>query len=146
MKARVSRHVKIEVKHATENLPTYYSKQLLSWVIENLINNAVDAMSGKGSLTVTLRKESKKAIIEVKDTGAGIKKNHYKTIFKTGFTSKKRGWGLGLALAKRIVEEYHKGSIFVKNSEEGKGTIIRVEMNIDQKDNNTRHKSLTPIN
>jgi len=110
---------------------------LFEWVIENLCKNAVDAMEGKGSITLTLKEEngspiashhSSLVVIEVKDTGKGIKKKDLKNVFTPGFTTKKRGWGLGLSLAKRIVEEYHKGRIFVKQSEIGKGTTFRIEL------------------
>ena len=101
---------------------------LFEWVIENLCKNAVDAMEGAGTITLTLMKEEKVVIVEVQDTGKGIKKKDIKNVFTPGFTTKKRGWGLGLSLAKRIVEEYHRGRIFVKSSEIGKGTTFRIEM------------------
>ena len=101
---------------------------LFEWVVENLCKNAVDAMEGKGTITLTLFDEPHQVVIEVKDTGKGIKKKDLNSVFTPGFTTKKRGWGLGLSLAKRIVEEYHKGRIFVKQSEPGKGTTFRIEM------------------
>ena len=101
---------------------------LFEWVIENLCKNAVDAMEGKGTITLTLYDEPQDVVIEVQDTGKGIKKKDLNSVFTPGFTTKKRGWGLGLSLAKRIVEEYHKGRIFVKQSEVGKGTTFRIEM------------------
>lgn len=101
---------------------------LFEWVVENLCKNAIDAMSGKGSITIRLRQETAHIVIEVSDTGKGISKRHFKTVFSPGYTTKKRGWGLGLSLAKRIVEEYHKGHIFVKNSELGVGTTFRIEL------------------
>ena len=101
---------------------------LFEWVIENLCKNAVDAMEGKGTITLTLTEEPHLIVIEVQDTGKGIKKKDIGNVFTPGFTTKKRGWGLGLSLAKRIVEEYHKGRIFVKQSEVGKGTTFRIEM------------------
>lgn len=101
---------------------------LFEWVVENLCKNAVDAMDGSGVLTIDLFEDSDNAYIEVTDTGKGIAKGSFKTVFQPGFTTKKRGWGLGLSLAKRIVEEYHKGRIFVKKSEQGKGTVFRVEL------------------
>lgn len=104
------------------------SASLFEWVIENLCKNAVDAMDGKGTLTLSLSEEKGLAVIEVADTGKGIQKNAFKTVFQPGFTTKKRGWGLGLSLAKRIVEEYHKGKIFVKCSELGHGTTFRIEL------------------
>jgi signal transduction histidine kinase len=101
---------------------------LFEWVIENLCKNAVDAMEGSGIITLTLTEEGSKVAIEVQDTGKGIRKKDLNSVFTPGFTTKKRGWGLGLSLAKRIVEEYHKGHIFVKSSEIGKGTTFRIEM------------------
>ncbi len=101
---------------------------LFEWVIENLCKNAVDAMEGAGTITLTLMDESEQVVIEVQDTGKGIRKKDIKSVFTPGFTTKKRGWGLGLSLARRIVEEYHKGRIFVKQSELGKGTTFRIEM------------------
>ncbi len=102
---------------------------LFEWVIENLCKNAVDAMEGKGSIDITVMDEENRTVIEVADTGKGINKKHFNSVFTPGFTTKKRGWGLGLSLAKRIVEEYHKGKIFVKSSEIGKGTVMRIELN-----------------
>ncbi|MCQ2064804.1 MAG: HAMP domain-containing histidine kinase [Bacteroidaceae bacterium] len=101
---------------------------LFGWVIENLCKNAVDAMEGQGSLTITLLEEKAIVAVEVADTGKGIAKNSWRSVFDPGYTTKKRGWGLGLSLAKRIVEEYHKGRIFVKQSEIGHGTVFRVEL------------------
>lgn len=102
------------------------NQELFSWVIENLSKNAIDAMEGRGELRFSVSTRPKQLLIDIKDTGKGIHRNHYKTIFKPGFTSKKRGWGLGLSLAKRIVENYHKGKIFVVSSEIGKGTVFRI--------------------
>ena len=104
------------------------SAPLFEWVIENLCKNAIDAMEGKGSITLTAREEPDCFSVEVSDTGKGIPKNRFGSVFTPGYTTKKRGWGLGLSLAKRIVEEYHNGRIFVKNSELGKGTTFRVEL------------------
>lgn len=101
---------------------------LFEWVVENLCKNAVDAMDGTGSIDITLKETDKLISIEVKDTGKGIPKSYFKSVFKPGYTTKKRGWGLGLSLAKRIVEEYHGGHIFVKNSVIGVGTTFRVEL------------------
>lgn len=103
---------------------------LFEWVVENLCKNAIDAMSGKGVITIRLRRETAHIVIEVSDTGKGISKRHFKTVFSPGYTTKKRGWGLGLSLAKRIVEEYHKGHIFVKSSEFGVGTTFRIELHV----------------
>ncbi len=104
------------------------NQSLFEWVVENLCKNAVDAMDGKGELTVALFEDNDYAYIEFSDTGKGMPKKLFKMIFMPGFTTKKRGWGLGLPLAKRIVEEYHKGHIFVKKSEPGKGAVFRIEL------------------
>ena len=104
------------------------SAPLFEWVIENLCKNAIDAMEGKGSITLTAREEPDCVSVEVADTGKGIPKNRFGSVFMPGYTTKERGWGLGLSLAKRIVEEYHHGRIFVKNSEIGRGTTFRVEL------------------
>lgn len=101
---------------------------LFEWVLENLCKNAVDAMNGSGKIDIYLQEHSQIVTLEVVDTGKGMTKSSFKDVFKPGYTTKKRGWGLGLSLAKRIVEEYHKGKIFVKCSEIGKGTTFRIEM------------------
>ncbi len=99
---------------------------LFDWVIENLLKNALDAMQGKGSISINIKNETTQVITDITDTGKGISKQHIARVFKPGFTTKKRGWGLGLSLAKRIMEQYHKGELFVKNSEVGKGTTFRI--------------------
>ena len=101
---------------------------LFEWVIENLTKNAVDAMEGKGKIDIEISQLADKLIIDLTDTGKGIPKQDFKKVFKPGFTSKKRGWGLGLSLVRRIVEDHHNGKIFVKNSELGKGTTFRIEL------------------
>ena len=102
---------------------------LFEWVIENLSKNAVDAMGGEGgTITLHVEQHDNKTIIDVSDTGKGIPKKDVKNVFRPGFTTKKRGWGLGLSLAKRIVEEYHHGKIYVRQSEVGKGTTFRIEL------------------
>jgi signal transduction histidine kinase len=102
---------------------------LFSWVIENLCRNAVDAMSGKGSIDVTVSDQNQYVYIDIKDTGKGIPKSKFKTVFEPGFTTKQRGWGLGLSLTRRIIENYHDGKIFVKESELDKGTTFRIVLN-----------------
>lgn len=102
------------------------NKELFSWVIENLSKNAVDAMEGKGKLKFLVSSKANQFIIDISDTGKGIARNQFKTIFKPGFTSKKRGWGLGLSLSKRIIENYHRGKIFVVSSEMGRGAVFRI--------------------
>lgn len=101
---------------------------LFGWVIENICKNAVDAMSGKGKLTIRLTEDKNWVTIDVTDTGKGIAKNSWRSVFDPGYTTKERGWGLGLSLAKRIVTEYHKGKIYVAHSEIGKGTTFRIEL------------------
>jgi two-component system, sporulation sensor kinase D len=102
---------------------------LFEWVVENVFKNAIDSMEGSGDITIRLSETEKNAIIDIIDTGKGIPKSAFKKIFNPGFTTKQRGWGLGLSLAKRIIEEYHRGRIFVKNSEMDKGSCIRIVMN-----------------
>jgi signal transduction histidine kinase len=99
---------------------------LFDWVIENLLKNALDAMEGKGSIIVDIKNEVTQTLIDITDSGKGILKANISKVFKPGFTTKKRGWGLGLSLSKRIIEQYHKGELFVKNSEAGKGTTFRI--------------------
>ena len=102
------------------------SGPLFDWVIENLLKNALDAMEGKGSITVAIAEQEKEVLIDVTDTGKGIAAKNVAKVFKPGFTTKKRGWGLGLSLSKRIIEQYHKGLLFVRHSEPGKGTTFRI--------------------
>jgi|WetSurMetagenome_2_1015567.scaffolds.fasta_scaffold00161_17 signal transduction histidine kinase len=114
---------------ASDNNSSYYAPAndlLLSWVFENVIKNAIDAMKGEGIIVLRLRDETKSLIIDIEDNGKGILKKDFKNIFKPGFSTRERGWGLGLSLSKRIIEEYHKGKIFVEYSEPGKGTCMRV--------------------
>jgi signal transduction histidine kinase len=108
------------------NIPIQISAPLFDWVIENLLKNALDAMEGKGSITVDIKETATGVIIDVTDTGKGIIKQNVAKVFKPGFTTKKRGWGLGLSLSKRIIEQYHKGSLTVKSSEPGKGTTFLI--------------------
>ena len=102
---------------------------LFDWVVENLLKNALDAMEGKGSLKIQLKNETTQVIVDITDSGKGISKQNIARVFKPGFTTKKRGWGLGLTLSKRIMEQYHKGELFVKHSEIGKGTTFRIVLN-----------------
>ncbi len=128
MDRRTSNKVKILRRFPDHDVIVRMNASLFEWVIENLCKNAVDAMEGSGTITLTLFEEERQAIIEVQDTGKGIRRKDIKNVFTPGFTTKKRGWGLGLSLARRIVEEYHKGRIFVKQSELGTGTTFRVEV------------------
>ncbi len=112
--------------HGNGTLVAPVSPPLFDWVIENLLKNALDAMEGKGSIAVDMTEEKDAVIIDVADTGKGISKQNISKVFKPGFTTKKRGWGLGLSLSKRIIEQYHKGYLSVKHSEPGKGTTFRI--------------------
>lgn len=134
MVTRISSRVKLNLHECSTPLPVNVSSPLLEWVMENLIKNAVDAMEGCGTIDVRTFADKQMAVVEMTDTGKGMQRKHFKTVFHPGFTTKKRGWGLGLTLAKRIVEQYHGGKIFVKDSEPGKGTTFRVELPLDDKD------------
>lgn len=128
MSHRVSSKVKLTTHFPDEGVEMLIVAPLFEWVAENLCKNAVDAMGGEGEIDLFVYDEPMSVVIDVTDTGKGISKNNYKDVFKPGYTTKSRGWGLGLSLAKRIVEEYHKGRIFVKHSEIGKGTTFRIEL------------------
>jgi two-component system, sporulation sensor kinase D len=128
LKSRFSNQVDFQFNAPEKEIQVSLNSALHSWTIENLIKNAVDAMKGKGSLTLDIIEADKSIDIFVSDTGKGIPKNQFKKIFEPGFTTKKRGWGLGLSLTKRIVEEYHKGKIKVDHSEIGKGTTMVVRL------------------
>lgn len=128
MKNRISGRVKLTMHLSEDDHGVRLSRPLFEWVMENLTKNAVDAMDGEGEIDITTGTEHNVAFIEVRDTGKGIQRKHFKTVFNPGFTTKKRGWGLGLTLVKRIIEEYHGGRIFVKSSEPGKGTTFRIEI------------------
>lgn len=125
---RTSNKVLLTTQMPSQPLIANVCAPLFEWVIENLCKNAVDAMDGKGQIHILAQEDENIFIIEVSDTGKGIPKNRIRTVFKPGYTTKARGWGLGLALCKRIVEEYHNGRIFVKNSELGSGTTFRIEL------------------
>ena len=120
--------VKFERNFPNPPVNARVNASLFGWVVENLCKNAVDAMSGEGNLTITLTDEKNCVSIQVTDTGKGIPKNSWKSVFDPGYTTKERGWGLGLSLAKRIITEYHHGRIFVAHSELGKGTTFRIEI------------------
>ena len=123
---RSSKQISFTFESPEGKLYSDLNEELYGWVIENLIKNAIDAMLGKGELSVHINSDSKKIKINILDTGKGINKSLFKKIFKPGYTSKKRGWGLGLSLSKRIIEDYHNGKIFVKKSEVQKGTNIEI--------------------
>ena len=128
MSTRISRRISLTITPSPEPLTIRLSAPLTEWVMENLIKNAVDAMEGDGSINVDIHREKDLAVIDVTDTGKGISRKHQKTIFNPGFTTKARGWGLGLTLARRIIEEYHDGRIYVKRSELGAGTTFTIEI------------------
>jgi two-component system, sporulation sensor kinase D len=129
MNRRTSQNVKMLKRLPDHDIVISMNASLFEWVIENLSKNAVDAMGQQGgTITLAVSETPQKAIIEVSDTGKGIRKKDIANVFRPGFTTKKRGWGLGLSLAKRIIEEYHHGHIFVKSSEPGKGTTFRIEL------------------
>lgn len=131
LRARISTAVSLSTDLPQNEHNVMLCRPLFEWVMENLCKNAVDAMQGKGSLNVLVGYDKKTAFIEVTDTGKGIARKNFSNVFSPGYTTKKRGWGLGLTLAKRIVEEYHGGRIFVKQSEIGVGTTFRIELPIE---------------
>jgi len=126
LKSRTSDKISFNFSPDQDTLITPLSKSLFEWVIENLCKNAVDSINDKGNINITVKNYKQKIFIDISDTGKGISKSKFKTIFKPGYTTKSRGWGLGLSLAKRIIETYHKGKIFVLNSEIGKGSTFRI--------------------
>ncbi len=128
LEKRISKKVTFNLQTPGDPLYADISEPLLSWVLENLTKNAVDAMGGVGSITYTISEKGNCVSIDIRDTGKGIPKSKFKTIFNPGYTTKSRGWGLGLSLSKRIIESYHKGKIFVKSSEMGAGTTFCIEL------------------
>ena len=128
LEKRISKKVNIELIFPTYAIYSNISESLVSWVIENLTKNAVDAMEGQGRITYRLDLKDDTIYLEINDTGKGLPKSRFKTIFNPGYTTKTRGWGLGLSLAKRIIESYHKGKIYVKDSEIGVGTTFCIEL------------------
>jgi anti-sigma regulatory factor (Ser/Thr protein kinase) len=130
LKLRTSSKVKIIIDYNRDiKIFVPLNPALFEWVIENVFKNAVDSMEGSGEITLRITETEKHALIDISDTGKGIPKSAFNKIFNPGFTTKQRGWGLGLSLAKRIIEEYHNGKIFVRHSEVGKGSCIRIVMN-----------------
>lgn len=127
LRPRISTKVSMTVNGYENGIEAMINKPLFEWVIENICKNAVDAMKGQGTITINIIKESEKYVfVDIIDDGKGMEKGMFKKIFTPGFTTRKRGWGLGLTLAKRIIEGYHKGKVFVKESEVGKGTTFRI--------------------
>ena len=125
---RTSDRVTLSVSYPGDVVHVWMNAPLFEWVVENLCKNAIDAMHGEGSISIYVSRRGGRVVIDVKDTGCGIRARHFRSVFKPGFTTKKRGWGLGLSLAKRIVEEYHRGRIYVKQSEPGRGTTFCIEL------------------
>src|SRR6056297_582389 len=129
MKRRASTQIEINyIKNESDSNIVPLNKALFSWVIENVIKNAIDAIERKGTIKISVVHDKKHLNVDIEDTGKGISRTKFKRIFQPGITTKQRGWGLGLSLSKRIINDYHKGNIFVKWSEPGKGTIIRIEL------------------
>lgn len=128
MDRRTSKKVEFIRHFPADDIIVKVNASLFEWVIENLCKNAVDAMEGSGTITLSIEEQHDRVLIDVADTGKGIRKKDLRNVFRPGFTTKKRGWGLGLSLVKRIVEEYHHGKIYVKSSEVGKGTAFRIEL------------------
>ena len=125
---RTSEHITITLHRSERPVIVRMCSPLFEGVIENLCKNAIDAMDGEGSINIHMTETDERVYIDIEDTGKGIQKSHFSTVFSPGFTTKKRGWGLGLSLAKRIIESYHKGRIYVKHSELNKGTTFRIEL------------------
>ncbi|MGV6829092.1 MAG: sensor histidine kinase [Flavobacteriales bacterium] len=126
LRTRTSKLVEFKLDLPEHPIYVKLNQQLYGWTIENLVKNAIDAMKGKGKITISISTQSKNVLIKISDTGKGIEKKDFTKIFTPGFTTKKRGWGLGLSLAKRIIEDYHKGKIHVLKSSLGKGTTIEI--------------------
>ncbi|MDE6131639.1 MAG: ATP-binding protein, partial [Muribaculaceae bacterium] len=134
MATRISSRIRLTTALTPEQMPVLACRPLLEWVLENLIKNAVDAMEADGSIDVGTGVSGQLAWIEVRDSGKGISRKNFKKVFSPGFTTKKRGWGLGLTLAKRIIEQYHQGRIFVKSSIPGQSTTFRIEIPLCESD------------
>lgn len=128
MQLRTSKKIEYSFEASCQNGRVMLCTPLYSWVIENLCKNAVDAMEGAGNIDFEIKEQDNSVIIEITDSGKGIERRNFKRIFQPGFTTKERGWGLGLSFAKRIIEEYHHGKIFVKSSDLGLGTTFRIEL------------------
>ncbi|HDZ15487.1 MAG TPA: ATP-binding protein, partial [Pricia sp.] len=129
LKLRSSKLINFSFNSQIEHMPVLLNHALYHWTIENLVKNGIDAMKGKGVITIEILEDGKNVHIQVSDTGSGIAKSNFQTIFNPGFTSKKRGWGLGLSLVKRIIEEYHNGKIKVLSSGKG-GTVMQISLRI----------------
>ena len=126
LKKRLSNNVSFAVSSQPEQIMVKLNAPLFEWVLENIIKNGVDSMGGKGSININASVDQYKVRIDITDSGKGIKTSNWKSVFDPGFTTKKRGWGLGLSLVKRIVDNYHKGKVYVKHSEVNEGTTFRI--------------------
>lgn len=131
MSTRISKRIVLSFTPCSDPLPVKISAPLFEWVMENLIKNAVDAMDGAGSIDITTGKENHIGWVEIADTGKGIPRKNFNTVFNPGYTTKKRGWGLGLTLARRIIRQYHRGTIYVKSSTIGVGTTFRITLPLE---------------
>ena len=129
LQTRISSMVHIHFEKPNHPIVLPLNQQLFEWVIENLCKNSADAMNGKGDITISITEEKNKVYIDITDTGKGIPPKMQKRIFSPGYTSKSRGWGLGLTLAKRIIQNYHRGKLFVKSSVIDQGTTMRIQLN-----------------
>lgn len=128
IKDRSSSKISFSLELSSHELHSAINPQLFEWVIENIMRNAIDALQGKGVIKVSVQESTSQIHVDISDSGRGIKSTHLKTVFEPGYTTKQRGWGLGLSLVKRIVEDYHKGSVYVLQSELGKGTTFRISL------------------
>jgi signal transduction histidine kinase len=128
MSRRISSKVVISTHFPEEPIKVLINESLFGWVIENLVKNAADAMDGQGTILITAAKKKNRVLLNITDTGKGIPKSKFETVFHPGYTTKQRGWGLGLSLVKRIIESYNKGRIYIAKSEIGKGTTFVIEL------------------
>jgi signal transduction histidine kinase len=128
MKDRSSSKIEFVLRPDSPSLLIDLNPQLFGWVIENILRNSIDAIQGEGSIHLYIKEQGNRVFVDIKDTGRGLRSAHMKTVFEPGYTTKKRGWGLGLSLVKRIIEDYHKGQVFVLQSELGKGTTFRISL------------------
>ena len=128
LKKRNSNLIRFEFKPSKETIFALLNRTLFEWVIENIVKNAIDSMKGKGNIIISVNKVNYEIQVLIKDNGIGIERKFHNKIFSSGFSSKKKGWGLGLSLSKRIIKEYHKGKIFINKSEINKGTTIELNL------------------
>jgi hypothetical protein len=144
LEKRISTKVKMSVEASDYDIEALINRPLFEWVIENICKNAVDAMGGIGSITIRISRDKHKAVIDISDTGKGIPKSKINQVFTPGYTTKKRGWGLGLSLAQRIIENYHRGKIFIKQSELDVGTTFRIVLFTDMEETGRKGRNAAP--